>query len=702
MRLFETFIETMFCLKTERFFKLQMALLLVSSLFSESATSRNYDPISRHQMNAESIISINKPALNQTTIRETNWSFLGPELARIEMIETSVTGDTVFIAGGAHLFLSENRGQTWSRRMNKTSIYPTLPLTNFAHYAHRTLYSATSLGLYKSQDFGHTWQKLVTSLTVSFTAIYADTIDPNRLYAATYREDASFGGFITSADGGLTWQRKNNGLESTSIYKLVRSPVHPHSFYACTAKGLFYTANAGDTWVALNGNLAPQQILAFAISPSDSNRLFLGTFDALYASADHGEQWESITPPVSLPETRAIAVQDSLLLVGTKIGVYKSENLGATWRNVSSGLQNLSVTDIKVVNDLIYLSTMEGFYLSTDAGETWERRNSGLNGMGCSDLALGQGRLFFGTPGAGIYTYTEQQWNDAEVDESFCLISDLTWSPLNQALYAGYISTFDPALGKSKSGIMIYSPQADSLSNIEMNHMYVSDVAPSLLEPGTLFVGALEGAYRSLDFGSSWQTSGFDMQEFFCLRPSPFDANVVLAGVNAVLSNPDSKKGIFKSTDKAESFLYRCWLVENYVSTASNIVFHSSSPDTLYAANSRGVLYSYDSGDNWNIRNNLPNGEAFYVNTVCCHPFLGRTRVCRRRPTLCQQRCRAFLAGVGRAARRGRDHWCDGYRSGTSGRDLYRDIRKRSVAIHSQADARGGKARATHRIYVEK
>jgi len=551
--------------------KASLFFILAFFFFCSSYSHADYDPIRQiMQTNLATRPVQLSSCKKHANIADGGWTAIGPEGTRTRTFETTLSGDTIFLATMAgHLFLSIDGGREWSRRTIITSLYPYLPGVEFVHFAKGIIYIATDLGLYKSADFGVNWQELSTAIEVSFHAIYTDERDANILYAATYRENPSFGGFLKSTDGGKTWNRYNNGLPTTST--------------------------------DINGNLAPQTALACVEDPADSNRIYLGSFSGLYVSDTQGQNWREITPPAKTPEIRAIAPgADSLLLVGTMYGLFKSNDIGVSWRNASAGLRNLGITDIKIINDsLIYLSTMEGFYISEDAGETW-RRTEGVHAFPCTCLAVGENRLFCGTAGAGLYSYTDGQWRDENIDDTYYMINGMAWSPLNHSLYAAYIANYDLTLGKSHSGVLVYSPdKKDSLENLPMNNLYVMSAAPSHFEANTLFLGAMDGVYQTIDNGASWlRAAGLMDQSVSKVAPSPFAANVVLASANNNMNDEDSNKGIFKSEDTGYSFRFSCDLVKEWLG------------------------FPYDGGDNWNVRDKLKSGEPFYVNAVCCDPIV--------------------------------------------------------------------------------
>ena len=78
-------------------------------------------------------------------------------------------------------------------------------------------------------------------------ALVQDPFDPKTFFAIVPTL-----GMLRSADGGVKWEPRNNGLADLSFLEhLSIDPVNRGTLYAMGVAGLFKTLDAGDTWVRL-------------------------------------------------------------------------------------------------------------------------------------------------------------------------------------------------------------------------------------------------------------------------------------------------------------------------------------------------------------------------------------------------------------------------------------------------------------------
>ncbi|HAW50555.1 TPA: hypothetical protein DCX16_06375 [bacterium] len=139
-------------------------------------------------------------------------------------------------------------------------------------------------GIYKSCDFGHTWEKLgfngkkVWDILAEKTGLWVATEnglfwgtntcwitldkglttkkirrivrDKDILYLGT-----SIGGFFISYDNGKSFCSANIGLLNTNIMDIAIDPDDPKNIYIATKNGLYKTEDGGQLWKKLNNGL---------------------------------------------------------------------------------------------------------------------------------------------------------------------------------------------------------------------------------------------------------------------------------------------------------------------------------------------------------------------------------------------------------------------------------------------------------------
>ena len=91
-----------------------------------------------------------------------------------------------------------------------------------------------------------------------------------------------------SADGGLTWERRDTGIGGKTVLGLALDPAAPDTtLYAATDKGLYRSTDAGKTWKLLPGTAG--EITQVATTPA-AVYAFLTGF-GLMRSVDRGQTW---------------------------------------------------------------------------------------------------------------------------------------------------------------------------------------------------------------------------------------------------------------------------------------------------------------------------------------------------------------------------------------------------------------------------
>ncbi|MGM9991904.1 MAG: WD40/YVTN/BNR-like repeat-containing protein [Candidatus Bruticola sp.] len=145
-------------------------------------------------------------------------------------------------------------GLTWSERpvsvgkeVNDFAIHALAP---------NRIFSATSTGIFRSDDLGSTWTQLSHGIPYNFARrIAIAPYNPNLIMASLsqMRDDNGAQLIICSQDGGDTWQVKNVGLPSLNNQRITSiSALGERTFAFSTITGNIYlTTNGGDLWRAI-------------------------------------------------------------------------------------------------------------------------------------------------------------------------------------------------------------------------------------------------------------------------------------------------------------------------------------------------------------------------------------------------------------------------------------------------------------------
>ncbi len=161
-------------------------------------------------------------------------------------------------------------------------------------------------GIHKSEDGGESWRELTEGLPEDFmgkTGLAISPQDPDVIYA-TIEEANRTGGFWRSADGGETWEKRNDYLSSgTGPHYYQELFASPHSFdrvYQMDVH-LHVTENGGTDFTKLEHDTKHVDHHAMAFRADDENYLLVGNDGGIYESFDLGKAWRFVS---NLPITQ--------------------------------------------------------------------------------------------------------------------------------------------------------------------------------------------------------------------------------------------------------------------------------------------------------------------------------------------------------------------------------------------------------------
>jgi photosystem II stability/assembly factor-like uncharacterized protein len=156
--------------------------------------------------------------------------------------------------------------------------------------AGKAIFLGTHVGLFRSEDNGHSWKKLALSTKQSNHDVMAITPDPVELktiYIATHEA-----GVFKSSDGGMTWKEINTGIGGPDVHGLAIDPNTPSKLHAAVrdkGEGIYRTTDGGRKWTRVDdGPEGEVKILKSVNIPTGMGGIFLyaGTSTGLQRSPD--------------------------------------------------------------------------------------------------------------------------------------------------------------------------------------------------------------------------------------------------------------------------------------------------------------------------------------------------------------------------------------------------------------------------------
>ena len=117
----------------------------------------------------------------------------------------------------------------------------------------KPIFLGAHTGLFKSEDDGHSWHKVVLSpkyYHLDVMAVTPDPKDPKVIYVATHEA-----GVFKSTDSGGTWKEVNNGLGGLDVHGLAIDPNAPRKLHAVVREkgdGVYRSIDQGEKWTRVD------------------------------------------------------------------------------------------------------------------------------------------------------------------------------------------------------------------------------------------------------------------------------------------------------------------------------------------------------------------------------------------------------------------------------------------------------------------
>ena len=208
------------------------------------------------------------------------------------------------------------------------------------------IFAGTNRGIYKSADWGESWEKLVTTPS---NCISLEKISPSTIFAGCWEY------LLRSTNDGLSWDTclvLNQNTSINSILAVSDSLLYmAATSYTSNEGGLYASYDGGDNWTRIG--LVMYNIESLEFSPFDE--LYAGCwYLGLQKSTDFGISWETV-----LPNLDAISVisRGNEVFVGSEpqsyvtSGIFYSGDNGVTWENRTHNITNDHIREIAFSND---------------------------------------------------------------------------------------------------------------------------------------------------------------------------------------------------------------------------------------------------------------------------------------------------------------------------------------------------------------
>jgi photosystem II stability/assembly factor-like uncharacterized protein len=476
-----------------------------------------------------------------------------------ELFAAVWTGETNGEGGG--VFLSRDGGRTWLA-------------SGLTGHAVRALVQAPSDasiliagaldGVFRSNDFGKTWERITTSGDTelrNFDSLAIDPQDPRIIYAGTFHLPWK------TVDGGKNWIPIHRGMiDDSDVLSLELNFSNQRQIFASACSGIYRSDDAGAHWSKIEGvPYSARRTLTIREDPATPSVLFAGTTEGLWKTSDGGARWQRISPTnwvvdsivlvpgiFSSPGNNAeLSVVHGRVLIGTENrGVLGSDDGGSHFHPFNAGFHHQQVISLAVDSRkpatvaVVLGNSPDQIVESDDGGQNWFAIDGGLNG----DTV----RKIFASP--------------------------VGWLA---AMASGGLERF-------------HSAEREWLSsaNKEAAHFFVNDIAFST---GAWFAASPDGLFNTRDNGMTWSTVPFSTGNLpvDSVRASRDAQKIWLVSSNALVFSEDAGKN---------------WTWRDLpLDSGGALRLEIADDATLLVAARNGLYISGDRGASWQrLQNGLP------------------------------------------------------------------------------------------------
>ncbi|MBI1824068.1 MAG: hypothetical protein HY200_07220 [Nitrospirae bacterium] len=291
--------------------------------------------------------------------------------------------DIMYIATMKGVYKSRDGGETWEFRSQGLGDAHVLSL-GIDPASSSTVYAGTfGDAIYKTQDGGQQWYPANIGLkghvsVVNGFAFYPK--DPKTIFTAT-----TVGIFKSPNEGG-EWIEKVGSMESVYTVSLLFNPHNPDILFVGTSGGIYRSSDLGERWEKKNEGLIKSDVgsaMALGVNsilmnPKIANEILIGTTAGIFKSQDGGDHWSKMTEGIGSRFVIGLELDEKdgkTVYAGTDLGVYKSFDGGRSWSQKNRGLESKVVRSIALNQsrpEILFAGTQNGLYKSTDSGENWK------------------------------------------------------------------------------------------------------------------------------------------------------------------------------------------------------------------------------------------------------------------------------------------------------------------------------------------
>lgn len=346
------------------------------------------------------------------------WRMIGPFRGGRVNTVSGVTGqpDTFYFGSvGGGVWKSLNSGRTWTpifdannvASVGAIAVSTSNPSTVYVGTGEPDMRDSIAYGngVYKSTDAGKTWKHLGLENTKQIGRIIVDPKNPNTVFVAAlgnaYAPNPDRGVY-RSQDGGVTWQKVLFKNENVGAIDLAFDPVDSKIVYATLwnvrrppwfiyapangpGAGIFKSTDGGSTWkeISVGIPLEGRGHIGIAVASSNRNRLY-AVVDAkeggVFISNDAGATWIRLLTDKRLWdrgwyfEKVTVDPKNADIVYVMNTSIYRSTDAGETWTPIKGAPGGDDYHQLWINPDdpkRMIVASDQGSIVTVDGAATW-------------------------------------------------------------------------------------------------------------------------------------------------------------------------------------------------------------------------------------------------------------------------------------------------------------------------------------------
>jgi len=537
----------------------------------------------------------------KTTDGGATWDHMGLSysyhIGRIDIDE--LRPETLFVAAtGRHfgdvnpergLYRSTDGGSSWEQilyvtdstacidvAMHPSSGYVFAAMWEKVRYNDRIYYGGETSGLYRSTDYGDTWEILTNGLPSASVenGRIGVCVDPqsSTVYAVYATAEGDFIGIYKSTNLGDSWTQVNDGPVS-DVYgswdggwyfgQIRCASGNPDRVFVLGVSE-YRSDDGGDSWVNSDDGIHVDHH-AMYISPTNQNWIYNGSDGGVSLSYNGATSWLNL---LRMPNTQFYAVaidpNDTDVLYGgaQDNGTMKTEGAVDGWEEILGGDGFQCIVDY-TNSDVVYMEYQYGSLVkSTDGGETYAYALSGID-----------------------YDNDNHNWN-----------TPIKMDPNNNlVLYYGSQRVY-----RTNDGAESWTPISDDLTNGETSQLgTTTTIDVSRSDGQVIYAGCADGnVWVTTNSGTNWTQIDGGLPERWVTQITidPFDAAtayITLSGYKQAEPVPH----VYRTTDYGQTWNDIHGDLPDAPVNDIIVDYHNTS--YLYLATDYDVYRSTDYGTTW-------------------------------------------------------------------------------------------------------